>query len=258
MRGLRTFSIALAVLVLAPLIILVLSSFTTARYVSFPPVGFGFSWYAKAFASEQFRAGLRTSAYLAVIVAPLATCLGSLAAFGLVRYRVPGKEVITTFLMAPLLLPTVVVGMMLLNYFASTGSRTTFLNIVAGQTLLATPYVIRLTLAALQGTDARLEAAAQSLGATPVQAVRLATLPIILPSLIAGAAFAFIVSFDDISVSLFLSRPGTTTLPAFVFNYAEQTSDPLVAAISGLMIGLAVLFLVIIERTIGVGKLFGS
>lgn len=257
MKTLRGFSIIVALTITVPLVILIVSSFTTSNYIKFPPTGFGVGWYAKAFANTGMRDALWTSLLMVIIVAPVATAMGTMAAFALVRYRIPAKEVITTLLMGPLLLPSVVIGMMLLNYFAAINSSTFFLNLVLGEILLATPYVIRVTLAALQGTDARLEDAAQSLGATPWEAARLVTLPIIRPSLLAATAFAYIVSFNDVSISVFLSRPGNTTLSAFLFNYAEQTSDPLVAAVSGILVVIAVVFLVIIERTLGVKNLLG-
>jgi putative spermidine/putrescine transport system permease protein len=244
--------------VLAPLVILLIASFTNAGYVSFPPEGLGVRWYLAAFENAQFADALKLTLLLALIVSPISTIIGTAAAFSLVRYSIPGREVISTFVMAPLLLPTVVTGMTLLQFFAFVGFHLTFLSLVIGHVVLSTPYVIRLALAALEGTNPILEAAAQSLGATPLDAVRLVTLPIVLPSIIAGAAFAFIISFDDISVALFLSRPGTTTLPVFVFNYAEQTSDPLVVAVNGLLIALAVLFVLVIQRTIGINKLFGA
>jgi putative spermidine/putrescine transport system permease protein len=255
---LKLFSIIVAVVVLAPLVILVLSSFTGAGYVGFPPQGFSLRWYEAAFENARFADGLRTSFVLALLVSPSASIIGIAAAFALVRYPIPGREAVSTFVMSPLLLPTVVTGMALLQFFAFIGFKLTFVSLVIGHTVLATPYVIRLAMAALEGTNPMLEAAAQSLGANPFDAFRLATIPIVLPSLIAGAAFAFIISFDDVSVALFLSRPGTTTLPAFVFNYATETSDPLVVAINSILIALAAVFAIVIQRTIGLGKLFGS
>ncbi len=254
----KLFSILISIVVIAPLVILVLSSFTSAGFVGFPPQGFSVRWYEAVLQNTRIADGLRLSFMLALLVSPIASFVGIAAAFALVRYPVRGREAISTFVMSPLLLPTVITGMTLLQFFAFIGFKLTFVSLVIGHVVLATPYVIRLAMAALEGTNPVLEAAAQSLGAHPFDAFRLVTMPIVLPSLVAGAAFAFIISFDDVSVALFLSRPGTTTLPAYVFNYATETSDPLVVAVSSLLIAFAAVFAVIIQRTVGLSKLFGS
>jgi putative spermidine/putrescine transport system permease protein len=124
--------------------------------------------------------------------------------------------------------------------------------------VITTPYTIRLVSVSLAGFDQNLERAARSLGASGWTTFRLVTLPLIRPGILAGAVFAFIVSFDDLAVSLFLSSPGAMTLPVRIFTYIEQIYDPLITAVSSLLILVAVVVVVLIERTVGMGRLFGA
>jgi putative spermidine/putrescine transport system permease protein len=165
---------------------------------------------------------------------------------------------LNTFFLSPLMLPTVIFGIALLQFYTRIGITRTPLSLVFGHLVITVPYVVRLVSASLAGLDPSLDRAAMNLGATPWQTFRRVTLPLIRPGIIAGATFAGIMSFDDVSVALFLASPRSVTLPVRIFTYIEQTFDPLVTAVCSVLIVFAALGVVLIERSIGLGRLFGA
>lgn len=255
---LSLFTYGVFIFVLSPIVVVLLASVTAAEYTSFPPQGLSLRWYAAIAGQREFIESFWISVQVAVIACLVATALGVLSALALVRYRFPGRDALSTLFLSPLMLPTVVLGLALLQFYAAVGITRTPFSLVLGHAILTTPYVIRLVSASLSGFDRALELAAQNLGASPFTAFRRVTLPIISPGVIAGAAFAFIVSFDDVSVSLFLSSPGVVTLPVRIFSYLEQHFDPVVTAVCSVLIVIAALLIFLIERTLGLGKLFGA
>ena len=243
--------------VLAPLVVILLASLTAADYTTFPPQGLSLRWYAEIARHPEFVDSLWVSLAVAAVSASAATALGTLAALGLARYRFRGRDALGAFFLAPLMLPAVILGVALLQLYARAGIARTPLALVFGHLVITVPYVIRLVSAAIAGLDPTLERAAQGLGATPWRAFRLVTLPLVAPGVVAGAAFAAIVSFDDVSVALFLASPRATTLPVRIFSYIEQTFDPLVTAVCSVLILVTLGAAVVIERSIGLGRLFG-
>lgn len=243
--------------VLAPIVVVVLSSFTAAEYTSFPPHGLSFRWYLEIADNPEFIDSFRVSAVVAVVTGIVATVLGTLAALVLVRQRFPGRDAVNAFFLSPLMLPAVILGIALLQFYTLVGITRTPFALVCGHLVITVPYVIRLVSASLAGFDRNLELAAMNLGAPPWQAFRRVTLPLIRPGIVAGATFAVIVSFDDVSVSLFLAGPHSTTLPVRIFSYIEQTFDPLATAVCSILILLAAVGVVVIERSIGLGRMFG-
>ncbi len=236
---------------LAPILILVPVSFSDTAFVVFPPQGFSLRWYANFFAIRELTEALTLSLRLAATVTVAAAVVGTLAALALVRYRVPGREALRTFLLAPLVLPGVVLGIAFLVFFSRTPLSQTFWSLACAHLVVALPYVVRTVSATLQGVDQTLEEAAASLGAAPVAAFWTVTLPLIKPGVIAGATFAFITSFDELVVSLFLTGPRLSTLPVQIYNYIEFTSDPTIAAISVLLVVLTVGGVLLVERLVG-------
>lgn len=242
---------------IAPVAIIFLESLTSADYVSFPPVGFSLKWYLEIPRRSEFVASLLTSFAVAAGASVLSTVLGALAALALVRYRFRGRAVLQGFFLSPLSVPGIVLGIALLQFYANHGIPRTGLSLTAAHLVITTPYTIRLISVSLTGFDRNLELAARSLGAGSWTTFRLVTLPLIRPGILAGAVFAFVVSFDDLAVSLFLSSPGAMTLPVRVFTYIEQNYDPLITAVSSLLVLVAVAVVLVIERTVGLGRLFG-
>ena len=243
---------ALALLFLQlPVIIVVLASFTTKSYLTVPPVGFTLDWYWRVLGDDSYIDAILYSLILALAATAVSLVLGTAAAYALVRRRVPGGDAIAAVLMAPLVFPAVVVAVALLQYYTLTGVRGSFAAIAAAHVLITLPYVVRSVLASLAGTDPALEEAARTLGANAWTAFAKATLPLIKPGLVAGGIFSFIVSFDNVPVSIFLVSVRKTTLPVKIFTAVEHGIDPGIAAVSTMLIIVTGLCLVIAERWVG-------
>lgn len=242
---------------IAPVVIILLESLTSANHVAFPPPGLSLRWYLEIPKRPEFIASLTTSLIVAAIAATAATILGTLAGLALVRYRFAGRELLQSLFLSPLSLPAIVLGIALLQFYSTFAIPRDTATLVFAHILFTCPYTIRLVSVSLTSFDANLERAARNLGATPLMAFRRVTMPLIRPGMVAGLVFAFIVSFDDISVSLFLASDRAMTLPVRIFTYIEQNSDPFITAVSTLLIVIVVALALVIEKTIGIGKLFG-
>ena len=253
----RVYILLVCAFILAPIVVVLGSSITAAEYTSFPPHGISLRWYIEILRHEEFLDSLWTSTYVAVGASVAALIVGTMAAMALARHRFPGRTALNGLFMSPLLLPSLILGIALLQFYTWAGIAKSPATLVLGHLVLTTPYVIRLVGASLSGFKGELELAAQNLGATPLQTFRWVTLPLIRPGLLAGAAFAAIISFDEVNVSLFLASPTTVTLPVRIFGYIEQTIDPLVTAVSSLLILISTLGVLLLESTVGLGRLFG-
>jgi putative spermidine/putrescine transport system permease protein len=242
---------------IAPVVIILLESLTAATFVKFPPTGLSLRWYLEIPRRPEFVASLTTSLVVAALAAVGSTILGTLAGLALVRYRFVGREVLQGLFLSPLSLPAIVLGIALLQYYSTFAIPRNTATLVLAHVLFTCPYTIRLVSVSLTAFDANLERAARNLGASAWMAFRRVTMPLIRPGMVAGLVFAFIVSFDDISVSLFLASDRAMTLPVRVFTYIEQSSDPFITAVSSLLILIVVALAVVIEKTVGIGKLFG-
>jgi len=226
-------------------------SFSSATYLVFPPRGFSLRWYANFFSLRELTDALVLSTRLAAAVALASTTIGTMAAFALVRHRVFGRELLRTLFMSPMVMPGVVLGIGLLIYFSRIRLIHTFGSLFFAHLVVTLPYVIRTVSATLQGFPRELEEAAASLGGTPFTVFRTVTLPILKPGVMAGAIFAFIISFDELVISMFLTGPRLSTLPVEIYNYIEFTSDPTLAAISVVLILLTVAAVSLVERYVG-------
>ncbi|MDB5828526.1 MAG: binding-protein-dependent transport system inner rane component, partial [Variovorax sp.] len=195
-----------------------------------------------------------TSLWLATSATAAALCLGLAAAYALHRRLVPGGAAVTALVMAPLILPSVVLGVALLQYYTLTGVRGNPLGLWLAHVVIAVPYVVRACLSSLAAVDDALEDAAHVLGASGVTAFRLVTLPLVKPGLVAGGLFAFITSLDNVPVSVFLLNASQTTLPVKIFTSVEQGVDPSVAAVSTLLIVFTGIVLLLAERWTGFHK----
>lgn len=243
---------ALVLLILQlPVIIVVLASVTETSYLTVPPKGFTLDWYRRVLGDSSYLDAIGFSLMLALVSTALALACGTAAAYALVRRKVPGSEAVTALLMAPLVFPAVVIAVALLQFYTLTGVRGTFGALAAAHLLITLPYVVRSVLASLSGVDPALEEAARTLGASGWNAFRKITLPLIRPGLVAGGIFSFIVSFDNVPVSIFLVSVRQTTLPVKIFTAVEHGIDPGIAAISTLLIIMTGLGLVLAERWAG-------
>lgn len=211
-------------------------SFSSGSYLAFPPPGFSIRWYHAFFASNEWTGAALTSLQVALPVTALSLLLGTPAAISLSRGRFAGKRLIHALVLSPLIVPGIVVAVGVYFVYAQYGLVGHPLALVLGHTCLAVPFVVVNVSSALAGVDKRLEQAAASLGAPPFEVFRQVTLPLIAPGMFAGAVFAFITSFDELLVSLFLSGTGAVTLPRRMFDEIRYDIDPTIAAASSLLV----------------------
>lgn len=240
--------------ILAPLLVTVAISVTTTQFVTFPPRGFTLAWYGKVLQDPDFLESLRFSALLAVGATTGALLLGVPAAFAITRYDYPGRAAISSVLLSPLVFPVLITGVALLQVFSMMNSTSTPLNLLIAHVLVTTPYVVRTVAASLLLADRTLEDAARTLGAGNWLVFRRITIPQIAPGLAAGALFAFMISFDNFPISLWLADAQHNPIPLLVFQMIGNVFEPSVAAISTLMITLAMVIVVILERVMGLRR----
>jgi putative spermidine/putrescine transport system permease protein len=242
LKMLGVINTAILIYLLAPIIVVVATAFGSSPYPVFPPTGLTLKWFDRFLSSPDMVHSTELSAALSLTSTLCATTIGTLAALALVRHRFRGKTVISALLLSPILFPTVVLGLALLVAFTRVGLAQTFGGLVAAHTVLITPFVIRLVMASLADLDGSIEEAARNLGSGRLRTFFLITLPIIRPGLLAGALFGFIVSFDELVITLFLAGPGLQTLPIRIFSSIEYSSDPTISAISTCLILTWILF----------------
>lgn len=243
-------ALALAFL-LAPLAVVAVFAVNPTPFIQFPPEGFTLRWFVKFFTTDDFMNGLGLSLAVAAAVTLIATALGGAAALAIARGRLPGAGFLTAFFLAPLMLPAILTGLALFQVFLALGIGRPLWGLVVGHAIVAVPYVLRTTLAVLANFDRSIEEAAAAHGASPARVFFEVTLPLIRPGVIAGGVFAFIVSFDQFPISLFLVAPGTETLPIVLFNYMKFDLDGAIAAASMISILLALGVVVVLERVVG-------
>lgn len=214
----------------APTLVIIPMSFNGNKSLAFPPVGFSTQWYANLFHSGDWMRATRQSLLIAGAVALMSTVLGTLAALGLVRLNRSIAGWLRAFLLAPMIVPVVVVAIGIYAVFLDLGLVGTYAGFILAHTMLAVPFVVVTVSASLEVFDARLVTAAQSLGAGPVRAFRTVTLPLIAPGVMSGALFAFVTSFDELVISLFLNSPYVKPLAVQIYASITRDSDPTVAA----------------------------
>ena len=233
---LKALNAVILLYLLAPIIVVIATAFTATAYPVFPPQGFTLRWFAKFLSTPEFVESMRISALLALSCTAIAAVLGTTSALALARFRIPGKATISALLLSPILFPTIVLGLALLVFSNRIGLSGTFLNLVCAHVVLTTPFVIRMVMVSLARFDPAVEEAARNLGAGRWRTFFRITLPLIRPGVLAGSVFAFIISFDELVVTLFLTAPGLQTLPIRIYTYVEYSSDPTISAISTVLI----------------------
>ncbi|HEY7576367.1 MAG TPA: ABC transporter permease [Acetobacteraceae bacterium] len=246
MIGRLAFSLCwiMALLFLAlPIVIVVALSFSSASYLSFPPPAFGVRWYRAYLGSSEWLDSTWLSVAVAASVVAIATTLGTLAALGLRHLAGALRTVIGALILSPLIVPGIVVAIGIYYVFAAYRLVGTPAGLVLAHTCLAVPFVVTSVSVSLAGLDRRLEQAALNLGATPLGTFRQVTLPLILPGVLVGALFAFITSFDELIVALFLSGSGAITLPRRMWDDLRFAIDPTIAAVSTLTVALSAMLL---------------
>lgn len=254
---LRLAAICGYALLLAPAVLVCAISFSAGDFLNFPPPGLSFRWYAALVSNAELMAALRNSAVLAAVVAVIALLAGGPAAYAIARLEFPGRSAMAAFLAAPLLLPTLVLGLALLLALQPVKLAATWPGLVLAHAMVAIPFAVRIMTTAFGAVPKDLEEAAWTLGATPFQAALRITLPLAAPGAIAAGALCFLVSFDETVISLFLVGPRLSTLPVEMFRYAENRTDPLVAALAMTLIVVALAVVLLVERLVGFTRAVG-
>lgn len=256
--GVRIAALLVAAFVLAPTVVVVGSSFSGGNLPRFPPTDLSLRWYAHALSQPIFTDAAFNSLWLALAATALATPLSLAAALAIVRGNFPGKTFLQALLLAPLFVPAIVISLAILLSAARIGVRDVGLRLIGAHVLITMPYLVRTLIASLTRFDMTLEEAARTLGASPFATFRLVTLPLIWPGLIAGMLFALVVSFDNVSVSLFLTSARTNTLPLSILNYVEYNYDPSIAALSTMLVAISLFAAVVLERLVGLRRVVGG
>ena len=234
--GHSTLAILILLFLLLPLIVVLPLSLSSGSYLSFPPPGFSLRWYRSFFDSRSWTDAALMSVQVALPVTLLSVLLGTPAAIGLTRGAFVGKRVVQALVLSPVIVPGIIVAIGAYFVYARFGLVGHPVALVLAHTCLAVPFVVINVGAGLQAVDPQLERAALSLGASPLGTFRQVTLPLIAPGILAGAVFAFITSFDELLVALFLSGSAAVTLPRRMFDEIRFDIDPTIAAVSTLLI----------------------
>ncbi|MDX2266312.1 MAG: ABC transporter permease [Hyphomicrobiales bacterium] len=263
MRWMLNAWVALVVIFLTlPLAAAFAASFSTGAPLAFPPPGFTLDWYQQI--NPDFYAPLRLSLIIAAGATAVAAVVGTCAALALQRGLLPGKRLLAIFCLSPLMVPTLVIGVIgfrfTLAIWDAFGLSTadTVAALIIGHGVFCVPFVVRSALAVQANYDMALEEAALNLGASPVQAFLRVTLPLLTPGIAAGGIFAFLASFDDVPVALFLGGSNTVTLPVKIFTSIEFSFDASVMAVATLIVGGSIALMVVIDRLIGLETFLGT
>lgn len=251
---LRIFVILVYAIMLCPLFFVIALSFFKDSILFFPPSGYTLSWYQNAWENQSFINGFIFSLQIALISALIGVSLGVMAALGIVRFKFSGAQYINTLLLSPLLMPGIVTGIAIYLFYLRTENFLdqdivgTIGGLVLAHICLTIPWTVRLVSASMHGLDGSIEEAARNLGANSRVAFFRVTLPMLRPAIVAAALFSFIVSFENLEVSLSLVGPGNTTLPIAIMQYLEFNLDPTIAAVSTVQILLLGVIMLVTDR----------
>lgn len=230
-----------------PIFIIIPMSFTAGNLLVFPLPGLSLRWYQSILNGDAWLDAAKNSLFIGLASTALSMVLGTLAASGLSRMNFALKPAIIGLILSPLLIPIVITAVGMYFHFADIGLSGTYLGLILAHTVLAVPFVVITVLASLEGFDHNLLRAAATLGAPPLKAFRRVTLPIIFPGIASGGLFAFVTSFDEIVVTLFLAAPTQRTLPRQIFSGVREYVSPGIAAVATLLIVFSALLLLAVQ-----------
>ncbi len=235
-RLIRLGTILVYLFMFAPVAVVILLSFNSSQFGSFPMEGVSLRWFVALWENDAIVRAFRTSLLLGGLTALISTTFGVLGALAMVRYDFPGKNLIATALIAPILVPEVVLAVALLLFLGAIGVPKSFPLLLAGHVIFTLPFVVLVVQARLVGVRRDYEEAALSLGANPLQTFFQITLPLILPAVLAGGLFAFTISFDDITGTLFWKPGGVETVPTQIFAMLRNSISPEINALGTVMV----------------------
>jgi putative spermidine/putrescine transport system permease protein len=235
-------------------VVVCLVAFTPADTLQVPWGDYSLRWFRAVFAHGDLVQSFWNSLFVATLSATLAVVLAVPAALAIARHEFPGRQALNGLLMSPLIVPHLVLGVAMLRLFALLEVRGSALWLTLAHVVIVTPYALRLMVAALTGADRSIEQAALSLGASHWTAFRRVTLPLMLPGITGGWMLAFINSFDEVTMSIFITSPQTVTLPVRMYMLATESIDPMMAAVSALIVGLTAVVMLLLDRLYGLDK----
>ena len=238
------FTAIVLLFLIAPIIAVMPLSFNAEPYFSYPMPGLSLQWYRDFFGNERWIGALWLSVRLAVTVTILATALGTMAALGLARTQLPMRTLIFSLLLLPMIVPVIIVAVAVFMFYGYLNLIGTFTGLVLAHTALATPFVVITVTSTLTSFDWTLQRAAQGLGATNLFTFHKVILPLIIPGVVAGALFAFVTSFDEVVVALFLASAEQRTLPKQMFSGIREQISPTITAAASLQVVLSVILLI--------------
>ncbi|MGY4327183.1 ABC-type spermidine/putrescine transport system permease subunit II [Bradyrhizobium sp. LB7.2] len=252
------FHTVFVIVMVAPILVVCLVAFTPEGFLSLPTNGFSLRWFRAIANYPEFIHAFWISLGLGALSSFVALLFAVPAALAIARYRFRGRDALAALFLSPLMIPHVVLGIAFLRFFTSAGLGGSFAALIIAHVIIVFPFALRLTLAAATGMDLSVEMAAVSLGAGGWTLFRRVTLPLILPGVISGWALAFIQSFDDLTMTVFLAAPGTETLPVRMFLYIQDNIDPLVTSVSACVIAITMTALILLDRFYGLDRVLAG
>ncbi|MCC5985377.1 MAG: ABC transporter permease [Rhodobacteraceae bacterium] len=250
----RVICFAIFFFLLAPILIMIPLSFNAQPFFTFTremltlnPEGFSLRWYEDFLGSASWRRSIQNSFLIGIAATILSTVLGTLAALGLSRSEMPAKGLIMGILISPMIVPLIISAAGMFFFFSSVNLAGTYLGVVLAHAALGTPFVVITVTATLVGFDHSLTRAAANLGASPTRTFFKITMPLILPGVISGALFAFITSFDEIVVVLFVAGPGQRTIPREMWSGIREDISPTILAVATILVLISVALLTVVE-----------
>jgi putative spermidine/putrescine transport system permease protein len=243
---------------LSPLLVIAAASFSPTPVFDLPVGGASLRWYARIGALDGFWPALSLSLQLAFLATGLSLVLGTFAAIALARGKLPGAQAIATALVSPLMMPGLVLGIALLQYFRAIGFNATWSALLVAHVVVTLPYVARTMIAGMARFDFTLMEAARTLGCTYAQAILRVMIPALAPSFLIAGLFSFLASFDNYPVSIFLTDVRAKTLPIKMLQYIDEAPDPTLAALSTLILIATIVLLLASDRLVGLHRMAGT
>ncbi|WP_430489519.1 ABC transporter permease [Rossellomorea marisflavi] len=250
-RGLAFFTFLVFLFLLGPLLIISVTSFEGGSALKFPPEHLSFKWYLNIFDVQMFISTFKTSIIVSLMGNLFALVLGIPAAYALSRFDFKGKKLLDAVFISPILIPGIVLGFSFLRYIVGAYQLPIYTALFIGHTIIMLPFIIRVISSSLSNFDFSIEEAAESLGASKVKTFFIVVLPNIKSGILAAVMIAFLESFNNVDISVFMTGPGISTFPIQMLTYVENYFDPTIAAISVLLMVITAFFMFMVERLMG-------
>lgn len=250
--------LACIVFLMLPIVITVATSFTSSAVYTLPPPEWSLRWYKSLERRSGLWEAVQLSLNLALISTAISIVLGTMAAIAVARGEFRGKQAIATFTVSPLMMPGLVVGVAMLQFFREIGLRDAYWSLLLAHVVITLPFVMRTLLASMGAFDFSLIDAARTLGLSYPRAILKVLIPNLAPAYLTGGLFAFLASMDNYPISIFLTDARNKTLPIKMLQYLEEQPDPSLAAMSSGLIMMAIVVLVVASRTVGLNRMIDT